>query len=133
MQARRDRAADARVRGARTRAPTLPSGRDHLPAAVRLQRGHEGAGGDNPGLVRPITLNHKTYEGRPVEGIEIATNVNARDGQPVFLQLGVHHAREWPSGEHAMEWAYELINGYRNGDARARNLVTRPARSSSRS
>ena len=59
----------------------------------------------NPGLVRPITLNHKTYEGRPVEGIEIATNVDARDGRPVFLQLGVHHAREWPSGEHAIEWA----------------------------
>ena len=27
---------------------------------------------DNPGLVRPITLNNKTYEGRAVEGIEIA-------------------------------------------------------------
>src|SRR5918999_1318720 len=32
-------------------------------------------------------------------------------------------AREWPSGEHAMEWAYELIVGYRRGDARVRNLV----------
>ena len=64
---------------------------------------------EHPDLVRPITLNHLTYEGRPVEGIEIATNPNARDGRPVFLQLGVHHAREWPSGEHAMEWAYELI------------------------
>ena len=42
----------------------------------------------------------------------------------MFLQLGVHHAREWPSGEHAMEWAYELIIGYRRGDARVRNLVT---------
>jgi len=57
---------------------------------------------DNPDLVRPITLNHQTYEGRPVEGIEIASNVNARDGRPSFLQLGVHHAREWPSGEHAI-------------------------------
>ncbi|WP_336921580.1 M14 family zinc carboxypeptidase [Aquipuribacter sp. SD81] len=26
--------------------------------------------------------------------------------------MGLHHAREWPSGEHAMEWAYELLNGY---------------------
>ena len=38
--------------------------------------------------------------------------------------MGVHHAREWPSGEHAMEWAYELVLGYRRGDARVRNLVT---------
>ena len=78
---------------------------------------------EHPDLVRPITLNHETYEGRPVEGIEIATNPNARDGRPVFLQMGVHHAREWPSGEHAMEWAYELILGYRRGDARAKRLV----------
>ena len=74
--------------------------------------------------MRPITLNHLTYEGRPVEGIEIATNPNARDGRPVFLQMGVHHAREWPSGEHAMEWAYELITGYRRGDAACRRLVS---------
>ena len=59
-----------------------------------------------------------------MEGIEIATNPNARDGRPVFLQMGVHHAREWPSGEHAMEWAYELISGYRRGDARVRRLVS---------
>ena len=41
------------------------------------------------------------------------------------MQLGVHHAREWPSGEHALEWAYELINGYRNGDGAAARLVRR--------
>ena len=58
-----------------------------------------------------------------MEGIEIATNPTARDGRPVFLQMGIHHAREWPSGEHAMEWAYELVLGYRHGDARVRGLV----------
>ena len=34
--------------------------------------------------------------------------------------MGVHHAREWPSGEHAMEWAYELVNGYKANNARVR-------------
>ena len=124
MQARQDRAADARfaAANAQLRVPERP---DHLPAAVRLQRGHEGAARETTRTSsRPITLNHKTYEGRPVEGIEIATNPNARDGRPAFLQLGVHHAREWPSGEHAMEWAYELVLGYRNGDARVRDLVS---------
>jgi hypothetical protein len=48
-----------------------------------------------------------------VHGIEITTNAaNTADGKPVFLNMGVHHAREWPSSEHAMEWAYELLTGY---------------------
>jgi hypothetical protein len=123
VQARNDRAADAKFAAANA-VSEFPSGRttyrrlfDYSEDMKRLAREH-------PDLVRPITLNNKTYEGRPVEGIEIATNPNARDGRPVFLQMGVHHAREWPSGEHAMEWAYELILGYRRGDARVRDLVT---------
>ena len=39
--------------------------------------------------------------------------------------MGVHHAREWPSGEHAIEWAYELINGFKDGDKRIRRIVKR--------
>ena len=74
--------------------------------------------------MRPITLNHLTYEDRTDEGIEITTEANnLRDGKPVFLQMGAHHAREWPSAEHAMEWAYELINGYNQGNPRVVGLV----------
>lgn len=83
---------------------------------------------DNPTLVKPIVLPFKTYEGRTVQGIEITNNVNARDGKPVFLQLALHHAREWPSGEHAMEWAYELVNGSKAPGAlgdRVRGLLAR--------
>ena len=115
---------DARERAAeavRRRDPAQPAAERprHLPAPLRLQRGDEDAGRGEP-EVRPLTLPHKTYEGRTVEGIEITTNPdNARDGKPVFLQMGVHHAREWPSGEHAIEWAYELINGYKAGDPRS--------------
>ena len=121
-QGRRDRRADAAFDAATT-ASELPSGRttyrrlfDYSEDMKRLAREH-------PDLVKPITLNHTTYEGRPVEGIEITTNPNARDGKPVFLQMGAHHAREWPSAEHAIEWAYELVLGYRRGDARVRQLV----------
>ena len=76
----------------------------------------------HPDLVRAITLPHPTTEGRPVEGIEITSNPGARDGKPVFLQMGVHHAREWPSGEHAMEWAFELVQNY-GTDPRTTRLV----------
>jgi hypothetical protein len=124
VQSRQERAADAQFAAANA-SSDFPSGRTTYRRLFDYSEGMKALVRDNPDLVRPITLNNKTYEGRTVEGIEIATNPNARDGRPVFLQLGVHHAREWPSGEHAMEWAYELLNGYRSGDARARDLVAR--------
>jgi hypothetical protein len=123
-QAAHDRAADRQFAAANATSD-LPSGQNTYRRLFDYSEDMKALVRDNPDLVRPITLNNKTYEGRTVEGIEIATNPNARDGRPVFLQLGVHHAREWPSGEHAMEWAYELVNGYRGGDARVRDLVTR--------
>ena len=76
-----------------------------------------------PNFARQITLPNTTLEGRPVEGIEITRDVGRRDGKPVFLQMGVHHAREWPSGEHAMEWAFEMVNGLRDGDKRVNDLL----------
>jgi Zinc carboxypeptidase len=119
----RDRAADARY-ASRVRASALPSGRDTYRRLNDYTDEMKKLVDENPGVVRPITLPHKTWEGRTVSGIEITTNVdNLRDGKPVFLQMGVHHAREWPSGEHAMEWAYELVNGYKAGNARTVNLV----------
>jgi hypothetical protein len=86
LSAKRDRAADARFAAANA-SSEFPSGQstyrrlfDYSEDMKRLAREH-------PDLVRPITLNHQTYEGRPVEGIEIATNPNAQDGRPVFLQM----------------------------------------------
>ncbi|HVL94691.1 MAG TPA: M14 family zinc carboxypeptidase [Solirubrobacteraceae bacterium] len=79
---------------------------------------------ENPGLVRPITLPEKTLNGTPVHAIEIASDVARKDdGRPVFVMTGVHHAREWPSSEHAIEWAFELVDGYRRGNADVRALV----------
>lgn len=78
---------------------------------------------ENPGLVKLTTLKNKTLGGRDVLGIEITTDVNVSDGKPGFLNMGVHHAREWPAGENAMEWAYELVNGFKAGDARITNIV----------
>jgi Zinc carboxypeptidase len=80
----------------------------------------------HPRIVRHITLPFETYEGRSVEGIEIVANVNSKtDGRPVFLKMGAHHAREWPSAEHAMEWAYELIRGFGKRNPRAVKLLRR--------
>jgi hypothetical protein len=78
----------------------------------------------NPGLVKAFTMPNSSIEGRDVVGIEIATNVeNIADGKAIDFVMGVHHAREWPAGEHAMEWAYELVNGFRGNNAEIRSLV----------
>jgi murein tripeptide amidase MpaA len=50
---------------------------------------------------------------------------DGNDGKPIFLQMGLHHAREWPSGEHAMEWAFELVKDYKAGDPRTRSIMAR--------
>jgi hypothetical protein len=121
-QAQRRREADAAYARS-TRRSAFPSGRTEYRRLQDYSDEMKKLVAENPGLVRPITLAEKTYEGRTVEGIEITEDVNARDGKPSFLQMGVHHAREWPSGEHAMEWALELVKGYRSGDARTKRLV----------
>src|SRR5215210_5655196 len=122
-QSARQRAAERRF-AARATTSALPSGRQTYRRLFHYTQDMKALAEQNPNLVRPLTLPLKTYEGRPVEGIEITTGAdNLRDGKPVFLQMGVHHAREWPSGEHAMEWAYELVEGYKSGDPRVRRLV----------
>ena len=61
--------------------------------------------------VRPLTLAEPTLDGHAVHGVEIAHRVRRADGRPTLLVLGVHHAREWPSGEHSMEVATMLAEG----------------------
>jgi carboxypeptidase T len=101
----------------------LPSGRTNYRHLADYTAELHALSAANPDLVRPITLPHSSRLGRPVEGIEITTSPTARDGKPVYLQLGMHHAREWPSAELTLEFAYDLIAGYRAGDPRARALV----------
>jgi hypothetical protein len=63
-----------------------------------------------PDKARLITLAHPTWLGRDVVALEITNDVaNTGDGKPIFLNMGVHHAREWPSSEHAMEFAYDVL------------------------
>jgi len=105
------------------RAPAMPSGRvtyrhlwDFTSDMKMLVEQH-------PEFVKPVTLSETTLEGRPIEGIEIANDVQAEDGRPVFLQMGVHHAREWPSAEMPMEWGFELVQGLVDGDERTTDLL----------
>ncbi|RLK61636.1 M14 family zinc carboxypeptidase [Actinokineospora cianjurensis] len=114
----------------RGKASVLPSGRTSYRHLYEYDYEIKDLARRNPGLVKAFTLPNATWEGREVSALEIATDVdNATDGKAVNVLMGVHHAREWPAGEHAIEWAHELVKGYRSGGeiralvGKTRNIV----------
>ena len=99
---------------------TLPSGRttyrvweDYETEMRMLARRY-------PSLVRLHSMG-ETLLGQPMLGLEIARNVWASDGRPAFVQYGLHHAREWPSGEWGIEYAIELLK--KQGQPRYASLL----------
>ncbi len=90
-------------------ASPLPTGRDtyrDLPSTVAEMKQ---LAAQYPDRVKLITLSRKTLLGRDIYGLEIAHNVNAPGGRPIFYVGGVLHSREWPSVEFAMEFAHDLL------------------------
>jgi hypothetical protein len=118
--AARDRAYAAQV----TSSP-LPSGQDHYRTLADYNREMRHLAAVYPDRVRLIRLKHRSLQGRVVLGIEVSRHVRrTNDGKPVFLMLGAHHAREWPSSEHTLEFAYDLLRNDGH-DTRATRIVDR--------
>jgi hypothetical protein len=118
--------AQAQRRSGRARAsaaPKLPSGRTSYRRLPDYELELKRLAMQYPSLTRPLTLGHRSVLGRDVNGIEISTGAaNTADGKPVFLIMGLHHAREWPSAELTLEFAYDLLRGY-GRDARTTRLL----------
>ncbi len=103
-------AAYARSVGGRS---PMPSGRvayrtldDYNADMAALEKAHRA-------IVKTFTLPRPSLDGVPIQGVEIGRGVRApSSGQPTFLLMGIHHAREWPSGELAMEFAIDLAQSY---------------------
>jgi hypothetical protein len=103
----------------------LPSGRDAYRTLADYNADMATLANDRPDLVKRFALPHRSLDGREIFGVEIGKGVHGPDrGLPVFVLLGVHHAREWPSGENAMEFAVDLVRNY-GTDARITDLVDR--------
>ncbi|TDD68694.1 M14 family metallopeptidase [Actinomadura rubrisoli] len=117
------RAQDRAYAAGTARSP-LPSGRTSYRTLDDYESEMSALARRHPDRVRRFTLPERTLEGRPVHGIEIGHRVGARDGRPVFLMVGLHHAREWPSGEMTMEFGYDLLRGDRRDRAVTRLLDT---------
>lgn len=121
-----DRAAESRAATRAGGGPSLPSGRTGTYRELAdYSEEMQDLAAENPKLVRYFTLKKQTYSGRPVEAIEVAPGVKRKDGRPTFLMTGVHHAREWPSSEHTIEFAHELIKRYKGGNKKVRRLLKR--------
>src|SRR4051812_25636162 len=115
------RRTDARYAKAVAASP-LPSGRTGYRDLPTIQAELKKIAAANPGIVRPIVLG-KSFQGREIQGLEIAKDVKADDGRPVFFLMAVHHAREWPAAEAAMEFANLLTKS--SGDPRIASLLSR--------
>ncbi|MCW3041773.1 MAG: cpt, partial [Solirubrobacterales bacterium] len=103
----------ARARSARIGAAAvsgLPSGRTRYRTPAEVQADLDALVAGHPGLVRKVVLPRRSIDGRPITGVEIASDVEASgDGRPVYVVMGLHHAREWPSAEIATEFALDLV------------------------
>ena len=103
------RAADRRYAArAGTAGSPLPTGRTTYRTYPEVQSELKSLVDDNPGLVRKVVFG-TSYQGREISGVEISKDVGADDGRPVFFLMALHHAREWPSMEAAMEFAHMLV------------------------
>ncbi len=98
----------------------LPTGRTTYRTYEEVQSELKGLVDDNPGLVRKVVFG-TSFQGREISGVEIAKNVDEHDGRPVYFLMAVHHAREWPAMEAAMEFAHMLVQ--EQGDSRIAGLL----------
>jgi hypothetical protein len=91
----------------------LPSGRTGYRTLEDYNTEMRELAKENPGLVKRFQLRRPTLDGRTVYAVEIGHRVRRpASGAPTFLLMGLHHAREWPSGELAMEFAHDLVKNF---------------------
>jgi murein tripeptide amidase MpaA len=122
-------AADRRARAA-DRSYAQLVGRSALPSGRTAYRTYEDYQDElkkmveqYPELVRPVALTNKSVQGRDIQTVEIAANVKDGDeGRPVFTLGAVHHAREWPAAEAAIEFAWDVLKNH-GSDPNLENIL----------
>ena len=89
-----DMTAFARQSDAHRRRRAAAAGRSALPSGRQTYRTYEDVQTElkalvekHPDTVRPVVIG-KTFQGRDIEGVEIANNVKADDGRPTFFLMG---------------------------------------------
>jgi len=118
----RSRLADLRY-SARVRKSSLPSGRTTYRVYDDYQREMKEIVEQFPSIAKPVVFPRRTFQGREIQAVEFGEDVRgADDGKPVFLLVAMHHSREWPSSESAMEFMHMIVQGY-GADERITKLL----------
>ena len=118
------RSTDTDVRAANTGGRSaLPTGRETYRSYDEIQAELQQLATANPDRVKPISIG-RSYQGRELQGLEIANNVSREDGRPVYLVVATHHAREWASAEAAMEYATMLATAGAGQDKGTRHRIS---------
>lgn len=123
--AARDRAERATERRmAASIAGVLPSGRTSYRDFPAIQQEIKDLAAQFSAHARAFDLPLPSSQGRAIPAIEIADDpaAAATDGRPTFFVVGLHHAREWPAAEAAMELANDLL---RSTDAATASLLAK--------
>ncbi len=92
------RRADRRYSAAQAGGSALPSGHTSYRHLADIELELKQLAARYPKLVKPITLNHKTHEGRDVVGIEIATHPYRRQRRQADLREHGHAPRARVAG-----------------------------------
>src|SRR5690606_36015319 len=91
----------------------LPSGRNSYRTLADYESDLRALARQRPRIARHFTLPRRTLDGHRMHAIEIGPGVRKPPrGKPTFVILGLHHAREWPSGELTMEFATDLVRNF---------------------
>jgi hypothetical protein len=87
----------------------LPTGRVTYRTLSETNHELEQIAAQFPKTVKRFELSHKSLLGQRIYALEITHDVQASSGKPVFLMTGLHHAREWPTVDLTMEFAWDLL------------------------
>ena len=90
-------------------ASALPTGRVSYRTLDEINAELRQLAATHPDRVKLFRLPHRSLLGKAVWGVEISHDVHTDAGKPVFLNTGVHHAREWPTAEFVLEFAWEAL------------------------
>lgn len=90
-------------------APPLPSGRISYRTPAEVNREIALLAERFPHTARRILLPNRSLLGQETWALEISRNVSKSEWKPALLITGLHHGREWPTADLAMEFAWDVL------------------------
>ncbi len=87
----------------------MPSGRTTYRTYDEIQAELTALATTYPDMVVVKTAPYKSTQGRDIKYVEITNNPTAKDGKPVFFNMGAIHGNETAAAEDSLEFAYDVL------------------------